>query len=630
MLCVPRKRALSWMVSEKVDELQATIATGGPPGSDPEGLLGTLFAQKFQIIELLGEGGMSVVYRARHLAMDKEVAIKVLNNHRSSDETTVRRFKQEAHAASALSHPSIVAIHDCGIDDKGTPYLVMDYVAGKSLSKMIKEGGPLPLDRFLEIMQQVSSALTHAHSRGVVHRDLKPSNIMISENNDRLHAHLVDFGIAKVLTPGGEGIQQLTQTGEVFGSPLYMSPEQCSGAQVDQRTDIYSFGCVMYEALSGAVPHSGESVFETINKHVNDLPAPLSAPQISEEARKQLEVLLFRSLAKAPEDRPQRMDDVEMQLRVLQLGDKSGIFGKLGSAWQLAAVKRRAAKKNKLPLMVVTLTTVSCLSLASVLWLMGVLNSADAEIGRLEHSRKIVSQISLAQTEYIRFGDYARQYLMAVFMNKFAVPRAKALYERSKVSALKRLDILEEALQDDPRLLRSFKRRWRPKLEEIPKVVSAKIDPMVNNTERAMNFFDVADNIQLAKIASDGVNVLSQMAVETKKVEAEQIGNFRKTGGWIRFLSITCAALNGAVVIALLVYFVRGTPQRLKQVAENAAELSRRRGLGMPVSKSSDAVADLDGVLNELANALSEAEKREEILLKKLHQKIEETETKQV
>ena len=604
---------------------QRTV-TETTPKNEPQvadQLLDTIFAQKFRVTDLLGQGGMSVVYRAVHLAMNKEVALKVLHTNRNSDLNTAKRFRQEAQAASALSHPNIVAVSDCGVSENGIAYLVMEFVTGRSLSQVIKEDGPLDFDRFLHIMQQVSAALAHAHEKGVVHRDLKPSNIMISQSEGsggRDHVQIVDFGIAKVMTQSGEGLQQLTATGEVFGSPLYMSPEQCTGSHVDQRSDIYSFGCVMYEALSGRVPHLGESVFDTINRHINTPPPPLVAPQLSDEDRLKIEVILLRALAKAPEDRQQSMSEIEFQLRAMKLKVRSGtdFFGKFGSAWQLAAAKRRAEKKNRLPLMVLTLSTVTLMSFVSIAGLVYALGQAESQLRRQEHARQVVSDISLTQMNFLHFAEWGRQFLIAAFAQPSKLPECKARFLFYKMHTIDCLDALGADLKDDPKLYAKFQNKWRPGLLQLQDLISDKLMPLEHHPDRDMTIEDISYSIQLAKISSKGSRLVDEMTKQAQDNEQEKIGKFKSTEHWIRILAFLCVALNGAVSLSILAYFIKGTPKRLKEVAQNAARISRSSGLAKPI-ENDDEIAELDNVLNELASALSEAEKREELLLQKLN-----------
>ena len=257
-------------------------------------LIGTLIAERIEILSLIGAGGMSTVYRAKHLLLDRIVAVKVMQVGKV-DDNAIRRFQQEAKAATALNHPNIATVREFGTAESGDPYLVMDYIEGTSLSDLIKQNGTLSTERTKEIITQVCAGLHHAHSIGVVHRDLKPANVMLSKDSSGKEiAKIVDFGIAKIIQNDGQS--ELTKAGEIFGTPLYMSPEQGLGKTVDARSDIYSTGCMMYECLSGKPPFSAESALETLLQHTTEAPPPLKNSG-------DLAQVVYRCLEKKPEDR---------------------------------------------------------------------------------------------------------------------------------------------------------------------------------------------------------------------------------------------------------------------------------------------------------------------------------------
>lgn len=269
-----------------------------------EDLIGTIVSQRYKIIDEIGTGGMGKVYRAEHLLIGKVQAIKLLHRHLSSNKHSIQRFQTEAKAASSLRHDNLLTVTDFGLTESDQPFIVMDYIKGRSLSEILKDEGALSIASFIEIFTQVCKGLAHAHEKCVIHRDLKPSNIMIDDDGGGSPmVRIVDFGIAKIL-PNEEGVaQHLTQTGELFGSPLYMSPEQCHGGNIDTRSDIYSLGCAMFEALTGVPPLKGASVVETLLLHMRE-----QAPQLSEACpRKQFPLELENIIAKALEkDREQR------------------------------------------------------------------------------------------------------------------------------------------------------------------------------------------------------------------------------------------------------------------------------------------------------------------------------------
>lgn len=233
---------------------------------------GAVFADKYEVIEALGSGGMSTVYKAKHKFLEKPVAIKLLNAHLASDGKAVQRFQLEAKAAYDLKHPNLISIYDFGISPDGQAYIVMDYLEGESLSDRIERHGKLPLMEALPIFADIASGLAYAHEHNVLHRDIKPSNVMLTKSDSgAIKALIVDFGLAKNYD---DDSLKLTQTGEIFGSPLYMSPEQCRGAMLDRRSDIYSFGCLMYETLTGYVPIRGTNALETFRLKCTEVPPP--------------------------------------------------------------------------------------------------------------------------------------------------------------------------------------------------------------------------------------------------------------------------------------------------------------------------------------------------------------------
>ena len=268
---------------------------------------------RYRDIERLTAGGMGVVYRAYDTILDKPVAIKTLIFD-SFNEKLVPRFQLEAVVVSKLNHPNIVNILDFGVSNNTEPYMVMDFVIGRSLEEEVEARGILPNSDIIEIAEQICRGMSHAHSRGIVHRDLKPSNILLTDDNTNNRVKIVDFGIAK-LTDRDEDEAALTQVGTLVGSPLYMSPEQVLGAVVDERSDIYSLGCVLYFMAFGHPPFRGESAWDTMQDHVNTAPQiPVLAPSEHKEdlpgIRLALSTLIMKCLEKEPAERYQSMDEV--------------------------------------------------------------------------------------------------------------------------------------------------------------------------------------------------------------------------------------------------------------------------------------------------------------------------------
>ena len=303
-----------------------------------------IVAGRYSILEKIGAGGMSTVYKAQHVHLNKVFAVKIL--HKTQEESSILRFQQEAKASSLLEHPNIVRVHDFGISDK-VPYMAMDYVQGSPLSEIVKREGPMSCARVTRLFGQICGALAHAHEQGVVHRDIKPSNIMIKgDGQDSEQAIVVDFGIAKIMTKAETvSIENLTRTGDIFGTPLYMSPEQGQGNRSDARTDIYALGCVMYEALTGNPPFQGENVYQIIHKQITEAPPPFPERLRKTQQGRQLEALVLKAMAKVPGDRHKYMLELSSELKSIELSTGSwwtdlGVLAKILNARLKAAEKR--------------------------------------------------------------------------------------------------------------------------------------------------------------------------------------------------------------------------------------------------------------------------------------------------
>lgn len=306
------------MVSDRTNANTGGSSSGGvSTGSrrqDP--LIGTVIAERYLILEVLGRGGMGVVYKARHEMMERTVAIKMLLPQLVADEGAAARFRREAMASSKLKHSNIISLHDYGRTEDGTPYLVMDYIEGESLSDVLKRENQLGTMRSAHIFQQVCDALAHAHEQGIIHRDLKPGNIMLMQTEEeRDFVKVVDFGIAKIYeSDDSHDGQKLTSTGELFGSPVYMSPEQCGGYELDVRSDIYSLGCVMYETLTGKLPCVGKTVLETISKQLTRPAANFSEARADLYIPEWMERVVMKALEKEPAKRQQTMQEVRQEI----------------------------------------------------------------------------------------------------------------------------------------------------------------------------------------------------------------------------------------------------------------------------------------------------------------------------
>jgi serine/threonine-protein kinase len=242
--------------------------------AQPDALLGRVFDGRFEVRTSLGQGGMGTVYRGWQLTVDREIAIKVIHPKLASDRIAVKRFLREARLSSRLSQPNIVNVYDFGQTEDGILYIAMELLRGHTLGRELEAMRPLPLRRVLTIGQQLCDALDSAHGQGIVHRDLKPNNIVILDDPPgRDLIKVLDFGLAKSLVTDTSSL--VTNTNAILGTPLYMPPEQIEGKQSDQRADLYSLGCILYQMLSGRPPFTGDNVNQVLAAHISEEASPL-------------------------------------------------------------------------------------------------------------------------------------------------------------------------------------------------------------------------------------------------------------------------------------------------------------------------------------------------------------------
>jgi len=266
--------------------------------------VGDLIADRYELEELVGEGGMSSVYRARDAVLERRVAIKVLHEHFSHDAAYVERFRREARAIARLAHPHVVTVIDRG-EWKGRQFIVFEHVEGETLKDVVVREGPLPVGRALQLACQIARALAFAHGLGIVHRDVKPHNVLVDAGGN---AKVTDFGIARSL----DADDPLTETGTVLGTGHYISPEQASGERADEASDQYSLGIVVYELLAGEVPFPGENLMNVAMRHVSE-PVP-SVRAARPDVPERVDAVVARALAKRPGDRYPSMEALAAEL----------------------------------------------------------------------------------------------------------------------------------------------------------------------------------------------------------------------------------------------------------------------------------------------------------------------------
>jgi eukaryotic-like serine/threonine-protein kinase len=278
-------------------------------------MVGEVVAERYELEELVGTGGMSSVYRARDRQLDRNVALKILHEHHLEDDEHVERFRREARAVARLSHPNIVTVIDRGESEDGSQFIVFEFVDGENLKELVEREGPLPADEALRLAIGIARGLAFAHAEGLIHRDVKPQNVMISDDG---RPQVTDFGIARSL----DIERGVTQTGTVLGTSNYIAPEQASGEHVDACSDIYSLGVVLFELLTGTLPFDGENFVAIAMRHINE-PAPdvrAARPAIPPRVAAAVD----RALQKDPRRRFKSMDEFATELESARKDAKNG------------------------------------------------------------------------------------------------------------------------------------------------------------------------------------------------------------------------------------------------------------------------------------------------------------------
>ncbi|HEY9733201.1 MAG TPA: serine/threonine-protein kinase [Drouetiella sp.] len=367
-----------------------------------------LFGGKYIVRSVIGKGGMGVVYKVDHAILRQPLAVKVLRVDASLGDTAVERFKQEARAASSLTHSNLVHVQDYGVTKTGAPYLVMDYFEGDSIARLIAKHGAFTTEQALPVFIQICSGVAYMHAKGIVHRDIKPSNIVVTRDERGMPvAKILDFGLAKFLPTVNSTMKTLTKTGEIFGSPLYMSPEQCRGELVDERSDIYSLACVMYEMVTGRPPLVGDTAVQTIYKHINDQPLPAS--QVNPLVPAAISAIIMRALSKDLQIRYQSTDELKQDLTRVAAG---------GEPEELPPTEQEAAQENKKQI------------LTRIAWAALVVLIVAASGFIVMHKPTLPWQATLDQAkEHAEKGDYAMAemaYKQAATLAKDASPGEKA------------------------------------------------------------------------------------------------------------------------------------------------------------------------------------------------------------
>lgn len=394
----------------------------------PDLVPGAVVANRYEIVEEVGRGGMSNIYKAKQLQLDRCVALKMLHTYLLTDTSHLKRFAREARTVSQLAHPNIVAVHDFGITNHGQPFLIMDYLERGSLSDHISKCGPLKPDQAIAWLAPVCNGFAHAHSKGILHRDIKPSNLMLDvDATGKTTVKIVDFGIAKLAAVDEKEAQKLTKTGEVIGSPYYMSPEQCIGAELDPRSDIYSMGCVLYEALAGQPPYRGANSLETIYKQSHEGPPRIKGiPNV-------LENVVLKALAKDPAQRFQSMLEFERALDAVRTG----------KAKPMRSLKRRP------PYAVIAALVVFSLAALLIKAKHEVNNASTTQSAPKQQQAALIDNgEKLSSDRWLEYLVKNKKRAEALFLAQSDLTNA-GMHWVSKLPGLRSLDIAYTAVSDD-------------------------------------------------------------------------------------------------------------------------------------------------------------------------------------
>lgn len=516
--------------------------------------LGSVIGKHYRLEARLGSGGSSIVYLAQDLLLGRKVALKLLLSGAFTSEEDRLRFQREGRAVGSLDHPNIVRVFEFNSTENDEPFLVMEYLDGESLTDLVRTDGKMSVEKSLFFAKQVVSALAYAHSRGLVHRDIKSGNIVITHNsNGETIAKVVDFGLAR---PDDERTNSLTITGTIVGSPHYMSPEQCKGDKVDARSDIYSFGCVLYECLTGEVPFKGASMLETFRMHLEDQPKPFSRHLKHVQNAAQVEEVVFKCLAKRPEERYQSAEKLEEDLKALELNSRSSALAQAATLYRsIKATSNTSAKRTK---RVLAFFAIVALALGAIALKPDLISYPCDQYW---------SKMDLDAQKFFDAGDYAKAKDEFEKANKFAtiapVTRRPlrlregyyglidiATVENDEESARKLSAGLQEIIQSAPS--KEGLQREDPKVLAASFLKNAtKLKTESNSKKRQI------DAIQLLNTANDAADVMIE---EERRVDAEPF--LEKTYDMVRDYVPDSEPVVGRTLLNLANIYANSDPYR--------------------------------------------------------------------
>lgn len=333
---------------------------------DTDRLVGKILDGRYKILEPLGAGGMGTVYKAKEIALERFIALKLLKNSDMSEEDQAR-FEREGKIVSELVHQNIVNFYRFGFAPDGTPYIAMEHLQGKTLRDLLNSESQLNWHRIGKIVVQICHALEYTHGRAIVHRDLKPENIMLVDASGPETVKLLDFGLATFMPAAVESYQRITTTGQLVGSVNYISPEQCVGKIVDHRADIYALGCIMYEAVSGRLPHVADNPLGVVYKHANDQPDKFGQFLQFHSIPLAFEKIVFHALEKDPAKRYSSATELRQELEQLMQDPAATLTLALAGLFKEGSPEQQ--KKSKIQPLVICAALAICLLVFSVAFL---------------------------------------------------------------------------------------------------------------------------------------------------------------------------------------------------------------------------------------------------------------------
>ncbi len=457
---------------------------------------------RFHILRKLGQGGMGTVYLAKDEELGCELAVKILNPDSMPDEHALERFEIEANAASALSHPHIAQVYSFS-KESVTPHIVMEYVNGISFDQILKRERIIEQERLLNLVLQICDALEYAHLHQVVHRDLKPSNIILQSEGDLVK--IVDFGIAKV-EPRNKSATQLTQKSDVVGSPMYMSPEQAAAATIDHRSDLYSLGCIIFEALAGKPLFQADNAIQILLQHINTSPKPLTRRLLKKGYSRSLVAVLEKLLEKNPAHRYQSASELAEDLRRILNGKVSN------------ALLRKPLLIDVSPRVAISAVAVTCvLGLAasciySTLAISNIERNAknrvyDSLMSRQSEAKELISKIESGNRDEVGLAARALYDLL--------IPSARQYYQGDADLGGRR-ELLK--LEDQKTILKAF-----PAADDQTKIELAKIIGLANTP--APESFNLACKLcrsgekELGRLGSDMLSKWAEKATPVQQLE---------------------------------------------------------------------------------------------------------------